>query len=147
MMIRVFLANDNALVRDSLRALLESNPDITVVGEAANGCHVLSQVQHLQPDVVIMDISMPELNGISAAQYILKDCPDSRVIILANVKGHKHVYQSLQVGAQGYLLLESAGREAIEAVLEVYAGKVYLSQPIKQTLVADYLYHRGELKQ
>lgn len=143
MKISVLIADDHAVVRDGLRALLEANPDIVVVGDAAEGRQAISQVQSLHPDVVIMDISMPELDGIRATQQILELSPQVRVIILSMFGTPEHVHRALQAGARGYLLKESAGREVMDAVLAVYAGEFYLTQPITQTLIADYLQYRG----
>lgn len=142
MRISVFIADDHAIVRDGLRALLEANSDISVVGDAPDGQQAVSQVQNLHPDVVIMDISMPELNGINATQQILEASPAARVIILSMLGTPEHVYRALQAGARGYLLKESAGREVMEAVLAVYAGETYLSQSIQNTLISDYLQHK-----
>lgn len=143
MQIRVCIADDHAVVRDGLRALLEANPDIVVVGDAADGRQIVGQVQNLQPDVVIMDISMPLLNGIDATREILEHSPQVRVIILSMLGAPERVFRALQAGARGYLLKESAGREVMEAVLAVYAGDIYLSQPVTHTLITDYLEHRG----
>jgi DNA-binding NarL/FixJ family response regulator len=140
MRISVFIADDHAIVRDGLRALLEANPDISVVGDAADGLQTVDQVQNLHPDVVIMDISMPELNGISATQKILEAFPAARVIILSMLGTPEYVFRALQAGARGYLLKESAGREVMEAVLAVHAGEIYLSQPVQNTLISDYLH-------
>jgi DNA-binding NarL/FixJ family response regulator len=128
--INVVLADDHAIVRDGLRALLEANPEIKVVGDASNGRQVLEEVNQLQPDVVIMDISMPGLSGIDATREMLKEHPDVRVIILSMLGTADHVFHALQAGARGYLLKESAGREVMEAVLSVYAGEMYFSRPI-----------------
>jgi len=144
MPIRVCIADDHAVVRDGLRALLEANPEIVVVGDAANGQQAVDQVESLHPDVVIMDISMPELNGIHATRLILDIFPQVRVIILSMLGTAEHVFRALQAGARGYLLKESAGREVMEAVLAVYEGKVYLSQPITNTLITDYLLQRKQ---
>ena len=143
MMISVFIADDHAVIRDGLRALLEANPAIEVVGDAANGRQAVSLVQSLRPDIVIMDISMPELNGIQATRFILECCPEVQVIILSMLGTPEHVFRALEAGAHGYLLKESAGREVVDAVLAVYGGKVYLSQPITVTLISDYLQSRG----
>jgi DNA-binding NarL/FixJ family response regulator len=144
MAVSVYIADDHAVVRDGLRALLEANPDIKVVGDAANGRLAVSQVQALQPDVVLMDISMPELNGIDATRQILQSSPQTRVIILSILGTPEHVFRALQAGARGYLLKESAGREVMEAVLSVHTGQTYLSQPITDTLISDYLLQRGQ---
>ena len=142
MPINVVLADDHTIVRDGLRALLEANPEIKVVGDAANGHQVVSQVRELQPDVVIMDISMPEMNGIDATRLILEASPQVRVIILSMLGTADHVFHALQAGVRGFLLKESAGREVMGAVQAVYAGEMYFSRPITQTLISDYMQAR-----
>ena len=142
MPINVVLADDHTIVRDGLRALLEANPEIKVVGDAANGLQAVSQVRELQPDVVIMDISMPEMNGIDATRQILATSPQVRVIILSMLGTADHVFHALQAGVRGFLLKESAGREVMEAVQAVYAGEMYFSRPITQTLINDYMQAR-----
>ncbi len=144
MAINVVLADDHAIVRDGLRALLEANPEIKVVGDASNGRQVLEEVNQLQPDVVIMDISMPGLSGIDATREMLKEHPDVRVIILSMLGTADHVFHALQAGARGYLLKESAGREVMEAVLSVYAGEMYFSRPITNVMINDYVQARAE---
>lgn len=147
MPINVLLADDHAIVRDGLRALLEANPEIRVIGNAANGRQVVNQLKTLRPDVVIMDISMPELNGIDATREILDISSEARVIILSMLGTPEHVFRALQAGVRGYLLKESAGREVMEAVLAVYAGEFYFSKPITQTLVTGYLHQRVNAQQ
>jgi DNA-binding NarL/FixJ family response regulator len=142
MTINVVLADDHTIVRDGLRALLEANPEIKVVGDAADGGEVLSLVEEMKPDVVIMDISMPELNGIDATRQILASYPAVRVIILSMSGTADHVFHALQAGARGYLLKESAGREVMEAVQSVYAGGMYFSRPITHTIIDDYMQAR-----
>jgi DNA-binding NarL/FixJ family response regulator len=142
--INVVLADDHAIVRDGLRALLEANPEIKVVGDASNGRQVLEEVNQLQPDVVIMDISMPGLSGIDATREMLKEHPDVRVIILSMLGTADHVFHALQAGARGYLLKESAGREVMEAVLSVSAGEMYFSRPITNVMINDYVQARAE---
>ena len=144
MTINVVLADDHTIVRDGLRALLEANPEIKVVGDAANGRQVVDLVNELQPDIVIMDISMPELNGIDATRVILETAPQVRVIILSMLGTADHVFHALQAGVRGFLLKESAGREVMEAVESVYAGDMYFSRPITFTLVNDYMQARVE---
>ncbi len=141
---KVFIADDHAVVRDGLRALLEAHPDITVVGDASDGRQAVSQVLALNPNVVIMDISMPEVNGIDATRQILEHNPEVKVIILSMLGTSEHVFRALQAGAKGYLLKESAGREVVDAVLAVAAGRRYLSQPITDTLVIDYVRQREQ---
>ena len=144
MAINVVLADDHTIVRDGLRALLEANPEIKVVGDASNGMQVLEQVSALQPDVVIMDISMPGINGIDATRQILVVHPEVRVIILSMLGTADHVFHALQAGARGYLLKESAGREVMEAVLAVNAGEMYFSRPITYVMINDYVQARAE---
>ncbi len=142
MTVKVLIADDHAVVRDGLRALLEAHPEITVVGDASDGRQAVSQALSLNPEVVIMDISMPEVNGIEATHQLLERNPQMKVIILSILGTSEHVFRALQAGAAGYLLKESAGREVVDAVLAVAAGKRYLSQPITETLVTDYVRQR-----
>ncbi len=141
--IRVFLADDHAVVRDGLRFLLGAHPDIMVVGDAANGRDAVAQVKRLNPDVVIMDIAMPELNGIEAAQQIRDACPAVRIVILSMHAGKEHISRALQAGARGFVVKEAAGKEVVDAVLSVYAGRPYLSARISAAMIDDYL-HLGK---
>jgi len=139
--ISIFLADDHTILRDGLQALLDAQPDFKVVGAASNGCDAVSQVKQHQPDVVIMDISMPEMNGIEATQRICSQSPNTRVIILSMHHSPEHISRALQAGARGYLLKESASDELIEAVRGVQAGRRYLSQDISDTVIDYYLSH------
>ncbi len=139
MTINVFLADDHAVVRDGLRTLLEIDERISVIGTASNGRDALRQVNKLTPDVVIMDISMPELNGIDATRQIIEALPNTRVIMLSMHATKEHIQRALQAGAKGYLLKDSAGAEVVEAVRSVYGGSRYLSQPVSDILIDDYL--------
>jgi DNA-binding NarL/FixJ family response regulator len=138
MTINVVLADDHTVVRDGLKALLEANSEIKVVGDAATGEQVVDRVNELMPDIVIMDISMPDLNGIDATRRILAQHPEVKVIVLSMLGTADHVFHALEAGARGYLLKESAGRDVMEAVQMVAAGEMYFSQPITQTMVNDY---------
>ncbi len=142
LVITVFLADDHAVVRDGLRALLEAQPDISVIGDAANGRETVHLVTQLCPDVVIMDIAMPDLNGIEATQQIGEVCPSTQVIILSMHSTTEHIFRALQAGACGYLLKESAGIEVVNAVRAVHAGHRYLSQNISDWLIDDYVHQR-----
>jgi two-component system, NarL family, response regulator NreC len=144
MMIRVLVADESADMRQRLRVLLESYPEFVVVGDASAGQQALNHIQSLQPEVVIMDVSIPGLNGISITERLMELSPETRVIILSMQGEPEHVYPALQAGAQGYLLKESVDREVVEAVLSVYAGKVYLSPPVSKALMQDYLQQRGD---
>jgi DNA-binding NarL/FixJ family response regulator len=142
MNITVFLADDHTVVRDGLRFLLEAQPDIQVIGDAANGRDALRQVAQLCPDVVVMDIAMPELNGIETTRRIVETCPSVRVIILSMHSTSEHVFRALQAGASGFLLKESAGVEVADAVRTVHSGHRYLSTAISDVLIDDYVRQR-----
>jgi DNA-binding NarL/FixJ family response regulator len=142
MSITVFLADDHAVVRDGLRFLLEAQQDIEVIGDAANGRDAVHQVAQLHPDVVILDIAMPELNGIEAARQIGEVCPSTQIIMLSMHSTTEHVFRALQAGARGYLLKKSAGIEVVNAVRAVLAGRRYLSQDISDKVFDDYVRQR-----
>jgi DNA-binding NarL/FixJ family response regulator len=142
MSITILLADDHAVVRDGLRLLLETQSDMKVVSEASNGRVAARQALRANPDVVIMDIAMPELNGVEAARQIRENCPATKVIILSMHSSSEHIFQALRAGAHGYLLKESAGMEVISAIRAVHAGKRYLSQKIGDQMIDDYIHNR-----
>ncbi len=139
MNITVFLADDHAAVRDGLGFLLDAQADISVVGHAADGREAVRLVTELKPNVVLMDITMPELNGIEATDQIREHCPSTHVIILSMHAAPEPIARALMAGADGYLLKESAGVEVIDAVRAVYEGHRYLSQKISDTMIDNYL--------
>lgn len=139
MAIRVFLADDHAVVRDGLRLILEAQEDITVVGEAADGHQAIDRVLKAKPDVVIMDIAMPGLNGIEATLQILKSCPSVKVLILSMHSSPEYISRALKAGAFGFLLKESAGKEVVRAVKTIYLGHRYLCQKISEAVINDYI--------
>lgn len=141
-MISVFIADDHAVVRDGLRYLLEAQPDLTVIGDSANGRETVALVKQLKPDIVLMDISMPELNGIDATAQITEALTDTHVIILSMQGTAEYVFRSLQAGAHGYIVKDSAGKVVVEAVRAVHGGSHYFSNDITSTLVSDYLQQR-----
>ena len=138
MTVTVMLADDHAVVRDGLRALLEVG-DLQVVAVAGNGREAVAEALRLRPDIVIMDIAMPELDGVEATRRIVEKCPETRVLILSMYLSAEHIYRALQAGAQGYVLKESAGEEVVEAIRALRAGKRYLSHRITETVIDDYL--------
>jgi DNA-binding NarL/FixJ family response regulator len=140
--ISVFLADDHAVFRDGLRLVLEAEGDIQVIGDAADGREAVRQVALLCPDVVVMDIAMPELNGIEATRRIHASCPSTQVVILSMYYTTEHVFQALHAGARGYLPKESAGIEVIDAVRAVHAGHRYLSHRISDKVIDDYVRQR-----
>jgi len=137
--IKVFIADDHAVFRDGLRALLEAQKDITVIGEAADGRDAVKKVKRLNPNVVVMDIAMAEMNGIEAAAQISGALPSSRVIILSMYQSDEYISRSLKAGAWGYLLKESAGAEVIDAIRAVHAGQRYLSRKVLSQIWSDYM--------
>ncbi len=143
MTITVVLADDHRIVREGLRALLERNEDIKVVGEAADGREAVKLASSLKPDVVIMDISMPMLNGIEATQQVLEASPSSKVVILSMYSTSEHIFRSFKAGAQGYLLKESAGSDVVNAVRAVREGKRYLTERITETILDDFIHQRS----
>ena len=128
----VFVADDHAILRDGLATLLAAHPDMEVVGTAANGREAVTEVLRLAPRVAIIDISMPELDGIEAARQILAVNPEVHIMILSMHAGSQHVFHALEAGVRGYLLKESASREVIEAVRIVQAGRRYLSPRVAE---------------
>ncbi|MBU4317777.1 MAG: response regulator transcription factor [Proteobacteria bacterium] len=137
-MVSVFIADDHAIVRDGLRMLLEAQDDIEVVGMASDGLQAVKSIESLKPDVVLMDISMPKLNGIEAAQQIAKACRNTRIIFLSMHDGSEYISRAVKAGAQGYLLKESAGQEVIKAVRQVHSGIRYFSQRVSNDLIDFY---------
>ena len=137
--IDILLVDDHALLRKGLAALLAAEADITVVGEAGDGEEAIAQAQALQPDVVIMDISMPGLSGIDATRQICADSPDSKVIALSIHSSKRFVDDMLEAGASGYLLKESAPEELVRSIHAVMRGEMYLSTAITTTVVSAYV--------
>lgn len=130
MTIRVLLADDHAVMRDGLKALLSATADLEVVGEVGNGREAVRLAAELKPDVVIMDVAMPELNGIEAVRMLREQRPDARIVMLSMHSDAEHVYRALEAGAAGYLLKESAGEEVVSAVRTVCLGRQYLSRAL-----------------
>jgi DNA-binding NarL/FixJ family response regulator len=142
MSITVLIADDHAVVRDGLRSMMEANGDIKVIGDASDGREAVDKVAQLCPDVAIVDIAMPELNGIDATRKILQLCPSTGVIILSMYSSTEHIVRSLRAGALGYVLKESAGIEVVNAIRAVHDGHRYLSEKILDSVIDDYLHRR-----
>jgi DNA-binding NarL/FixJ family response regulator len=132
--IRVILADDHTLVRAGMRALLEKLPKVEVVGEAGDGRQALQLVKRHRPDVVLMDISMPGLNGLDASQRMTVEYPDARVIILSMHDNEEYYWRALKAGAAGYLLKKAATTELGIALEQVVRGEIYLSREISLRL-------------
>jgi len=137
--IRVLIADDHGIVRKGLRLQLEQNTAFEVVGEATEGREAVRLVEELQPDVVIMDIAMPNLNGIQATAQVVKKNPNIGVIILSMYSDETYLTRTLAVGAKGYLLKENADMDLDNAVRSVAQGKPFFSPAIAKTLLEDYM--------
>jgi DNA-binding NarL/FixJ family response regulator len=134
MPVRILIADDHALVRDGLRMNLEARGDFVVVGEAVNGREALAKALELVPHVVVMDIAMPELNGIEATRLICERLPEVRVLILSMYNSSEHSFRALRSGAKGYLLKESAGDEVVTAVGTLMRGRHYFGAGVVNPL-------------
>ena len=137
--IQILLADDHNVMRRGLRLLLESQPDFKVVAEAADGRQAVEQAEATKPDVVVLDVAMPNLSGIEAAQRIQVSCPAAAVVILSMHSDEGYVLRALKAGAKGYLLKDSAEGDLIEAIRAVSSGKTFFSPEISRMLVEDYV--------
>ncbi len=140
-MIRILLADDHALVRQGFRMILAAQPDMEIVGEAGNGREAVELAEKLQPDIVIMDVTMPELNGIEATRRITTAAPRARVLALSMHKDSVYVREILRSGARGYLLKDSGDADLIGAVRSVAKGEGYLSPAVSDAVLTDYRRH------
>jgi two-component system response regulator NreC len=141
--ISVLLAEDHTMMRQGLRSLLEAEPDIEVIGEAEDGREALQKVQALQPDVVVMDITMPGLNGVEATRQIKKRLPHIKVLVLTMHTAKTYVFQLLRAGVSGYLVKQAAVSELVLAIRTVYQGDSFLSSAISQTVIEEFVRQTG----
>jgi len=137
--LQIFLADDHGVVREGLKRLLELEPDLEVVGEACNGREAIERASVLQPDVVIMDISMPEVTGAQATARLKECCPDSKVLVLTVHEDKSYLHELLEAGASGYVLKRTATDELINAVRAVAAGAVYLDPHVAGNVVQSFV--------
>jgi DNA-binding NarL/FixJ family response regulator len=137
--LRILLADDHALLRDGLKALVDVQADMEVVGEADNGRTAWLKATELLPDIVVMDVSMPELNGIQATEKLKADCPEIKVLALTAYKDKGYLDQLLKVGASGYVLKLSAAEELIKAIRVVAAGDIYLDPEMADKVTDSYV--------
>jgi len=137
--IRILLADDHQLMRSGIRLMLERESDLTVVGEAADGREAVSLAKTLKPDVVVMDIGMPNLNGIEAAHQMTQENPEMAIVIVSMHADESYVLRALKAGARGYLLKDSAEADLIKAVHVVYGGKSFFSPAVSKVLLDDYV--------
>ena len=139
--IRIVLADDHSVVRQGFRRILEAQSDMEIVGEASNGREALEQAALLTPDVVVMDVAMPELNGIEATRRMKEATPHSRVLALSMHKDSVYVREILRAGARGYLLKDAVDEDLIAAVRAVSRGEGYLSPGVADAVLTDYRQH------
>jgi DNA-binding NarL/FixJ family response regulator len=143
--IRVLLVDDHTILREGVRALLAGEPRIVVVGEAGNGSEALDKVEALHPDIVLMDMVMPVMNGLEATGHIKRSHPEVKVLILSMYDDDEYVQQVIQAGASGYLLKGMAADDLILAIHEVHAGASFLNPAVAAKLIEDYVRRvRGE---
>lgn len=138
---RIILADDHSIVRRGMRSLLEAEADLQIVGEAAEGREALRLCEELQPDVAILDIAMPQLNGLEVAAQALKQVPELKVIMLSMYADEAYIVRALLAGAKGYLLKEATEVDLVAAIRAVSEGKSFFSPAISRILAEDYVRH------
>lgn len=141
--IRVLVVDDHAILRDGIRSLLERQPGFLVVGEASNGQEALAQVEALAPDIVLMDLAMPGMDGLEATRRLRQLHPDIRVLILTQHDNREYIAPALQAGAVGYVLKRSGGREVVNAIYQVYENGAFVEPEVAQKLVHTILPSNG----
>ena len=139
--IRILLADDHAVVRQGFKMILSSQPDMEIVGEAGNGREAVELAENLKPDVVVMDVAMPELNGIEATRRLAASVPHARVVALSMHKDNVYVREILRAGARGYLLKDSVAADLVAAVRAVATGEGYISPAVSNAVLDDYRKH------
>jgi two-component system response regulator NreC len=139
--IRILLADDHAVVRQGFKMILGTQPDFEIVGEAGNGREAVELAENLKPDIVVMDVAMPELNGIEATRRLSTSVPHCRVVALSMHKDNVYVREILRAGARGYLLKDSEAADVVSAVRAVAQGEGYISPAVSNAVLDDYRKH------
>lgn len=137
--IKVLLVDDHTIVRQGLRLLLDTQPDIRIVGETGEGREAIEKARQLMPDVILMDISMPGMNGLEACRRIRECCPGTRILALTMHDNEEYFFQALSAGAAGYILKKADPAELVSAIRVVYQGGAFLYPSVAKSLVADFL--------
>jgi len=137
--IRLLLVDDHAVVRSGLRMLLEAQPDMLIVGEADTGVTALEKARECHPDVVLMDITMPDMSGIEATRHIKRACPNTAILALTMHEDETYFFEMLRAGASGYVPKRAAPDDLVSAIRTVHRGDVFLYPSLAKTLVQDYL--------
>ena len=143
--VRILIADDHTILREGIRSLLDGEPDIHVVGEAEDGRSAVKLACQLLPDIVLMDIAMPLLNGLEATRQIRQGCPHAKVLILTMHENEEYIRQALASGAMGYILKDATARELLDAIHTVQRGEAVLSPAITRLVIENYL-RWGELQ-
>ncbi|MCX6030915.1 MAG: response regulator transcription factor [Chloroflexi bacterium] len=141
--IRVLVVDDHAILRDGIRSLLERHEDLTVVGEAGNGVEALALVEALRPDIVLMDLAMPEMDGLEATRRLRESHPAVKVLILTQHANQEYIAPALQAGAAGYVLKRSGGREVVAAIRDVFEQGAFLEPGVAREVLRDYAAPQG----
>jgi DNA-binding NarL/FixJ family response regulator len=136
---RIVIAEDHTILREGLRALLSSDPDLEVAGEAVDGLAAIRAAEELTPDLILMDLTMPRMNGLEAIKEIKARCPGTKVLVLTVHKTEEHVFASLQAGADGYVLKDATSAELLLGIRSVLEGKPFLSPEVSGKVIEGYL--------
>ena len=145
--IRILVVDDHAILRAGLRALLSAEPDIEVVSEAGNGLEAVAQTEKLSPDIVLMDITMPVMDGLEATRRIHQSCPEVKVLVLTIHDSEEYLFQILEAGGAGYLVKDSADTDLVNAIHAVYRGEAFLSPLAAKMVIKRYLRAVGQEEQ
>ena len=144
MKIKILLADDHKILRNGMRSMIEKEPDLEVVGEAENGITAVQMACDLNPDVVIMDIAMPGINGVDATREILSKAPEIKVLALSTYSEKQFIFTMLKAGALGYLVKDCAFEELVSAVRSVAENKIYIAPKVLNIVVKEYLNHESQ---
>ncbi|MCB2199805.1 response regulator transcription factor [bacterium] len=139
MSLRLFLADDHRLFRDALRPMLDRHPELEVIGEASDGLQALQTIREMKPDIALLDISMPGMNGIEITRQVVAQCPDTSVIILSMHADRRFVIESLKAGARAYVLKESSIEELFDAIQSIRSNRIYLSPVLSDLMLREYI--------
>lgn len=143
---KIVIAEDHTILREGLRMLLSSNPDLDVVGEAQDGLEAIRAAEAFKPDLILMDLSMPRMNGMGAIQEIKKQCPSTKILVLTVHKTEEYILATLKAGADGYVLKDATHSELMLAIEHIFSGKSYLSPGISEKVIEGYLEGRKTIK-
>lgn len=145
--IRIVLADDHAILREGLSLLLKSQPDMDVVAEACDGVKALDAVRSHHPDLLLIDIAMPKMNGLDTTRQITKNFPETKVIVLSRYEKEAYVHQALDAGAQGYVVKGAPSTELLEAIRSVVVGKYYLSSEVQASVIEAFVQSKRDQPQ